>query len=194
MKGPIGLMKKPLFWAAAVLMLAAAAVFVIFAAVPAYLLPVSAEEFYGNYIFEKQIYMNGLSSLLAFDGYEEYYTLAKDKLTITGASGEGRSYDIGYKFSEVRDNDFKALFIAPEISGAPDISRYKQKYQCVLCEPSDYSPGFTLYLLDNDIWFAKMSSGRDGVKYIWSIYSIKTYAGALPMTAMLKDAPGKCLL
>ncbi len=36
------------------------------------------EGLYGTYQFKKQIYMNPLSSFLALDGFQEYYTLSAD--------------------------------------------------------------------------------------------------------------------
>lgn len=170
--------KKPLFWVIAALTLAAAAALALFVIVPAASAPVSKKELYQNYRFEKQIYMNLLSSFLAFDDYVQYYTLAEDKLTITEASGEQRSFDIEYKFSEVSERDYKELFMFD--SSGPDISQYRQRHQYTLCEPAEHSPGYTLYLMDNEIWLARVSSGRDGARYIWSIYSIQTYAGVLP--------------
>lgn len=171
--------KKPLFRAAVILALAAAAVWIFLVAAPAAnSMPDSKEELYGNYKFEKQIYMNPLSSFLAFEGFEEYYSLTGDKLTIISATGERHSFDIGYKYSEVSGQDFKSLFMMD--LGEPDISQYNHKYQYVLCEPSEHLNGYTLYLMDGDIWLARVNSGKDGVKYIWSIYSIEKYGGELP--------------
>lgn len=172
------LIKKPLFWIAAALVIAAASALTLFVIAPAALRPVSKEELYQNYRFEKQVYMNGLSSFLALHGFEEYYTLTRDTLTIISASGEKRSFDIEYKFSEVSEQDYKALFMF-DFSG-PDISQYRQRYQYVLCEPAERSPGYTLYLMDGETWLARVNSGRDGEKYFWSIYKIQTYAGVLP--------------
>ncbi len=174
--------KKPWLWIAAGTALAAAVMVIFFAVIPAVNRAgggvKSEDETYGDYIFKEQIYMNLLSSILALEGYVEYYTLTENTLTITDAAGTQRTTQIGYDLSEVNEQDFCSMFMME--FERPDISSYKQRYKYTLCEPSDYSPGYELYLMDDEVWLARLSSGESGQRYLWSIYRIERYGGELP--------------
>lgn len=142
---------------------------------------------YGNYIFEKQIYMNPVSSYIAFDGLEEYYTLSQNMLAITGQDG-ARHY-ITISMGEKRRLDkakFDDLFIGN--AGIPDISKYRDCYEYPLCE-NDNQYGYRLYLLDGDIWLARLHSKVR----MWSIYQIKKYSGSLPAPPGHGDGECECL-
>lgn len=139
-------------------------------------------ELYGNYVFEKQLYMNPLSSFLAFDGFIEYYTLTKNFLIITDMDGNQQRISVDYEKSELDEEEFKNSFFA-DISVPPDISAYKERFQYTLKGVSA-APFYRIYCLDNEIWFAKINRNTANLKmneYIWSIYRIKPYNEEPPM-------------
>ncbi len=142
--------------------------------------PPATEELYGNYVFEKQVYMNPLSSFIAFDGYKEYYTFTKDGLTITEESGSQRSMAVKYERVEVDEQAFKAGFMMD--MGVPDISKYKGRYQYTLTDAPSAIPAFRLYLMDDEVWLAHWNS-----EYTWSIYKIARYDGELPAPVVESD-------
>lgn len=159
----------------------------------------------GNYIFEKQIYMNPLSSFIAFDGYLEYYTFTRDSLLITDETGSQQRITGTYNQSEVKEQDFKNSFIMTSI-GIPDISSYKERRQYTLTDGSNTA--YRIYLLDDEIWLARIyrntaskpntgksntgspdsgssDSGSPKSEYIWSIYKMKEFSGEVPVKAII---------
>jgi hypothetical protein len=170
--------KKPWLWIVMGTALAAIAALICFAVIPVSNGAETPDKLYGNYVFEKQIYMNPLSSFLALEGYVEYYTLMETTLTITDVAGTQYSTKIAYDFAEVDEQEFGSMFMMD--FERLDISRYKQRYKYTLCEPSDHSPGYEMYLMDDEIWLARFSSGKSGERYLWSIYRIEKYGGELP--------------
>jgi len=128
---------------------------------------------YGNYIFETALYMNPLSSFLAADGYIEYYTFTEDALVITEETGSQRSIPVKYERSPVDEQNFMASFDIDV--GTPDISNYKERYKYTLNEPTSTNPTYQLYMMDSEVWFARLNKGS-----MWSIYKISRFEGALP--------------
>lgn len=177
--------KKPAFWisAAAVVLLIAAVIILAVSAhgpVSAVVDPDDPDTLYGSYIFDKQLYMNPLSSFIAFDGLKEYYTLSEKTLVITAADGT-RHY-IAVTMEEGAPLD-RAKFGDMFMDGweGPDIAKYRDCYEYRLCESNGW-PGYSLYLMDQEIWLARMLKGR-----LWSIYRIKKYSGSLPPPAYNAD-------
>ena len=124
--------------------------------------------------------MNPLSSFTASDGLKEYYTLSEKMLMITGADGTRQYIAVTMEEGAPLDRaKFGDLFM--EGWEGPDIAKYKDCYKYELCE-SNGRPGYSLYLMDQEIWLAKMLKGR-----LWSIYRIKKYSGALPSPAYNAD-------
>lgn len=113
-----------------------------------------AGEPYGSYRFEKQIYMNPLSSFMAFEGFKEYYTLTENSLIVTDEAGNQQKMDAVYERETLDEQEFKNSFMMPGMH-APKISGFKERYQYVL-NHSAVDPGYRLYLLDDEIWLAKM--------------------------------------
>lgn len=95
-------------------------------------------ELYRNYLFEKLLYINPLSSYYISDGYVEYYTFSRDALVITDKTGLQRNIPVQYK--EVAVN-----------------------------------PVYRLYLMDGEVWLARMNNGS-----MWSIYKLTRYNGDIP--------------
>lgn len=131
-------------------------------------------ELYENYLFEKLLYINPLSSFYISDGYVEYYTFSRDALVITDKTGLQRNISVHYKKVAVDTKDFKAAFKIG-VEGAPDITKYKERYQYTLNEPSEINPVYRLYLMDNEVWLASMSNGS-----MWTIYKLTRYNGKVP--------------
>jgi beta-lactamase regulating signal transducer with metallopeptidase domain len=128
---------------------------------------------YGSYRFEEQVYMNLLSSFMAYEGFKEYYTLTENSLIITDEAGNQQKIAAAYERKALDEQAFKESFMMPSMN-VPTISGYKERYQYVL-NHSAVDPGYRLYLLDDEIWLAKMH--KDNVntlknEYIWSIYKI----------------------
>lgn len=173
--------KKPFLWIAAAAVLAAAALICVFAIPAGNASKLAPKALYGNYVFKEQVYMNLLSSFLAYEGYAQYYTLTEDTLTITEEKGLQRSFDITYELSEFDEQEFKDSFVFD--LGELDISKYKERLKYTLCAPAEHSEGYELYVIDGELWLAEVNTGELGDRYFWSIYRIEKYGGELPKPA-----------
>lgn len=134
----------------------------------------------GNYIFDKLIYMNPLSSYMPAEGMQEYFNLSRSMLTIINQAGE-RQY-VAISMDERRTLDqqgFDDLFM-PDLE-KPDLSRFRDCYEYRLCENDNNS--YRLYVLDKEIWLTRLHSKAG----MWSIYRIKKHSGALPSPAYNAD-------
>ncbi len=142
-----------------------------------------ADHPFGNYAFERQIYMSPLSSFLAFDGYQEYYTLTKNTLIVRSINGSQQEYPIIYKKTKVDKQTFKNEFSMGNII-APDLSSYRSCYQ--LAEDAD-SSSYRIFRMDDELWLARVHTGNAAGSqmsdYIWSIYKIKKFEGEFPVIA-----------
>ncbi|WMJ89195.1 M56 family metallopeptidase [Anaerocolumna sp. MB42-C2] len=139
---------------------------------------------YGNYVFEKQIYMNPLSSFMVLDGFKEYYTLTKNLLILTDKTGIQQRYAVTYQKDLVDEQTFKNSFMIN--INIPDVTKYKDKYQYTLTNTSG-SAVYRIYLMDDEIWLAQIhkdSANTQKSEYIWSIYKI-TRIGDIPMKATI---------
>ncbi|WP_042167904.1 hypothetical protein [Paenibacillus gorillae] len=128
---------------------------------------------YGTYSFDQLIYMNPLSSFIPMKGYKEYYTITENELIITDEAGNQQRIEAYFKRTTVDEQKFKDDFIMADI-GVPDIASYKARYQYTLTDPSD-SPAYRLYLLDRELWLAKIHNDSVNTQkshYFWSIYKI----------------------
>ncbi len=140
---------------------------------------------YGNYVFEKQVYMNPLSSFMAFDGYREYYTLTKNLLILTDETGIQQRFAVTYKQDKVDEPEFKNSFMIN--IGVPDIAAYKERYQYTLTDASS-SAVYRIYRLDDEIWLARIhkdTANTQKSEYIWNIYKITRFDGEIPMKATI---------
>ncbi len=139
------------------------------------------DELYGNYVFEKQIYMNPLSSFLALDGYREYYTLTENMLILTGEAGNQQRMEVSYEQTELDEKEFKNSFLMDH-GGVIDIAVYKERDQYTLTEISGAAI-YRIYRLDDEIWLARIHKDNANIQkseYIWNIYKIKKYDGEIP--------------
>ncbi|NIK77709.1 beta-lactamase regulating signal transducer with metallopeptidase domain [Paenibacillus castaneae] len=128
---------------------------------------------YGSYRFEKQVYMNPLSSFMPFEGFKEYYTLTEDSLTITNEAGNQQKLKAAYERKALDEQEFKDSFMLPSIN-VPNISGYKERYEYVLTD-SAVDPQYRLFLLDDELWLAKIHKDTVNTlksEYMWSIYKI----------------------
>lgn len=144
------------------------------------------DELKGNYIFEKGIYMNPLSSFIPFEGFKEYYTLTPDSLIVTDEDGNQQKFGISYKKTEVDEQAFQNGFIV-NTSEIPDISVYKERWQYTLTDASDIK-AYRLYKMDNEIWLARIynnSAKPQEKESFWSIYKIKRFDGKVPVKASI---------
>ncbi|OBZ11118.1 M56 family metallopeptidase [Bacillus sp. FJAT-26390] len=141
---------------------------------------------YGSYRFDGQVYMNLLSSFRALEGFKEYYTLTENEIVITDEAGNQQKTAAAYERKDLDEQEFKDSFMMPSMN-VPDISGFKERYQYVLTQSAD-DPGYRLYLLDDEIWLAKMH--KDNVntlksEYIWSIYKISRLDEEMPGNAAI---------
>ncbi len=136
---------------------------------------------YGNYVFEKQIYMNPLSSFTATGGYKEYYTLTEDSLVLTDdLTGKQQKIAGKYEKGGVDEKRFADGFF-PGMD-VPDISGYKDGRQYTFTD-ADGAVRYRLYLLDDQIWLACIHNDKANAEkseYIWSIYKIARFDGEIP--------------
>ena len=146
----------------------------------------ASDDLYGNYVFEKQVYMNPLSSFIAFDGYREYYTLTENLLILTDETGNQQRIAVAYEQTEVDKQEFKNGFVLNSI-GVPDIAAYKERYQYTLTGASG-SAVYRIYRLDDEIWLARIhkdTANTQKSEYIWNIYKITKFDGEIPMKATI---------
>ncbi len=133
----------------------------------------------GNYVFEKQIYMNPLSSFIAFDGYQEYYTITNDMLVLTDEAGSRQRIEVAIEQAELNEKEFQNSF---EINiGVPDIASFRERYLYTLTDASG-SEVYRIYQLDDELWLARMNRGS---KMHWSIYKITRFDGDIPLKAVI---------
>ncbi len=147
---------------------------------------------YGAYAFKKQLYMNPLSSFMAFDGFEEYYELTENTLAFIDASGQRRSMDITWQEEPVDRKAYESSFIM-EGFGIPDISVYKNMRQFTLTSSSLENAVYRIYLMDDEIWLAnihKDSAHLQMSEYIWSIFRIEKYAVSLSVQGTQEGVKG----
>jgi hypothetical protein len=158
------------------------------------------ESLYGTYAFLKQLYMNPLSSFMAFDGFEEYYELTENTLAFIDASGQMRSMDIAWQEEPVDSKAYESSFMM-EGFGIPDISAYKNMRQFTLASAGLENIVYRIYLMDDEVWLAnihKDTAHLESPEYIWSIFRIEKYdvslsvrgtqEGVKGFLALLKDA------
>jgi len=142
---------------------------------------------YGKYVFQKQVYMNPLSSFIAFDGYKEYYTLTKNLLVLTDETGIEHRFDVTYKQDKVDEQEFRNSFMIN--IGIPDIAAYKERYQYTLTGTSS-SAVYRIYRLDDEIWLARIhkdTANTQKSEYIWNIYKIARFDGEIPMKGYISE-------
>jgi len=179
--------RKPKKWVVVLAVILSIASIVTCAANPMNRATANASDLpYGDYVFEKQIYMNPLSSFIAFDGFKEYYTLSKNLLILTDETGIQHRFVVNCKQDKVNNQEFKNSFMMKNF-GIIDITKYKERYQYTLTSVSS-SDVYRIYRLDDEIWLARIhtdTASNYKSEYIWSIFKITEYNGEIPMKATI---------
>ena len=132
----------------------------------------------GNFRFERPIYMNPLSSFMAMAGMKEYYTLTDSVFVMVDEQGERQRVAVAWKEAEWDEAAFKDTFIMAD-PGTVDTRKYATKRVYHLEEVSG-SRLFHVYLLDDEIWLARLNRDREQKKFFWSIYGIAPVEGTVP--------------
>ncbi|RAU96393.1 hypothetical protein [Paenibacillus sp. YN15] len=150
--------------------------------------PKETESLYGSYRFEKQIYMNPLSSFMAFEGFEEYYTFTENSLIITDTAGNQRKVATAgeWQQSTVDEQEFKNSLIMKS-SDIPELASYKERKQYTLTAPSAV-PAYRLYVLDDEIWLARLQANTANIQqsvYFWSIFKLARLDERIPVKAAI---------
>jgi hypothetical protein len=140
----------------------------------------------GTYQFKKQVYMNPLSSFMAMEGFQEYYTFSEDAFLITDQAGNQRSMKVTYQPEPFDEAAFQNSFMMEGFE-IPDITSFNDRRQYTITETLG-SMVYRLYLLDNEIWLAQIHkdyANRLKNEYIWSIFQIERFEGAVPLAVSI---------
>ncbi|HOP09910.1 MAG TPA: hypothetical protein PK629_00280 [Oscillospiraceae bacterium] len=121
---------------------------------------------YGTYEFDECLYMTPISSYYPFEGTGENYTVSSNYFLIVSLQNAGAVQKFFKPFWKVQPVDLSTwdarfLFIHPDFI---DITDYTYR----ACYP--VSERYQIYLMDDEVWFATLSSGSDT---FWSIYKLK---------------------
>ena len=110
------------------------------------------------------IYQNGGYTTYSLGSVGSQFTFTKDTLIVEDGE-EVKAYEISYDEVPLTIEEFKRQFI--KNYKIPDISSYKNMVQYNLCESTNDSPGYRLYILDSQYWVGTIYRN-----YIWSIVSV----------------------
>lgn len=125
-----------------------------------------AENIWGFYAFEENIYTSLFSSYMPMKGHMPYYGITKDKLMVINRSdGSAQEYTGVAEKKPLDKAHFSSLF--KSALNTPDISGYKECYE-VAAYSLDNALKFSLLLIDGEVWLAGFSSNDT----IWSIYRL----------------------
>ena len=109
------------------------------------------------------IYSNDGSTSYSLGDIDNTFTFSNDTLTVED-SNETHTYQIAYNKIPITTDDFtKQITDANQV---PDLSKYKEIYQYDLCAASNDTPGFRLYVLDDEYWVGTLYGTR-----LWRIAS-----------------------
>lgn len=133
---------------------------------------------HGNFRFEKPIYMNPISSFMPREGMKEYYTLTDSVFVMVDEQGQRQRVAITWDEAEWDEVVFRDTFIMAD-PGTLDARKFDRKRVFHLEEASG-SRLFHLYLLDDEIWLARVHRDRDQKEFFWSIYQIAPVEGTIP--------------
>lgn len=114
--------------------------------------------------FSNLIYQNSRSTNYSLGGAGSSFTFNKDTLVVND-NGDIKSYEISYDEIPLTVEGFKTQFYGND--EIPDISSYKNVLQYNLCKATDDSPGYRLYILDDQYWIATLYKN-----YVWRIVSV----------------------
>ena len=123
----------------------------------------------GNYVFEKNIYTNPLSSFLAFGSLPYVYGFDDDTFTIANnENGVTQRYNVEYYKMPVGVDEFSSMSDPPFDSLLPKLTRYKERYLLAVMTNDYGTRDFGLYSMDGELWLVDLHY-KVGV---WSIYRL----------------------
>ena len=111
----------------------------------------------GTYIESKPsqlIYQNENSTLYSIGEVGPTFTFFDDTLEIKDSNGEIKTYEISYDQRDLTVEEFEKQFQAGD--DIPDISSYKNTIQYDLRKATNDSPGYRLYVLDEEYWMGTL--------------------------------------
>ncbi|MGB4589735.1 MAG: hypothetical protein WBI17_10955 [Clostridiaceae bacterium] len=110
------------------------------------------------------VYQNSGSTSYALGGVASIFTFTDDSLSIKDDESI-KIYDITYEKANVTLKDFeKQLENTDKI---PDFSSYRNFTQYNIVESKNDSPGYRLYLLDDEYWIGTLYKGA-----LWRVVSL----------------------
>lgn len=165
-------------WAAVAILLVCAITVVACATNPLGTPNTNQAEFYGNYRFEKPIYMTPISSFLPMEGMKEYYTLTENTYVQVDEHGQRQRVSVTWEQMKWDTTKFQEAFMMADF-GVPDITRYRNKSVYKLKDASGSSI-YHLYKMDDDIWLARVGKNAEQQESFWSIYQISPVEGTVP--------------
>ena len=110
---------------------------------------------------QKPIYISDGSTSYSLGGFDSTFTLS-DNLLIVMDDDQIRTFDISYEEVSLTVESFQKQF--RDIKDIPDISQYDKLVQYDLCKSTNETPGYRLYVLDDQYWM--------GVLYGTAVYRI----------------------
>ncbi len=125
-------------------------------------------DLFGYYEFDDCLYMNPLSSTLAVKGSMPFlYELSEDSLVVENTeTGETQRFSAQYVNTAVGTDEFESKSFFTSFL-PPDISQYEERWLRAVFNEGGIVYG--LYQMDDEIWLARLGSGKVG---IWSIYRL----------------------
>ncbi|NLY76908.1 MAG: hypothetical protein GX080_02330 [Tissierellia bacterium] len=114
--------------------------------------------------FTNLIYQNDESTSYSIGGVGSQFTFSKDTLIVED-DGEVKTYEISYDEVPLTIEEFTKQFT--KNNQIPDISSYDNTVQYNLCTSTNDSPGYRLYILDDQYWIGTLYKN-----YIWRIVSV----------------------
>jgi hypothetical protein len=157
--------KKPGIWLILGAVLVSIAAIIVCAANPAVKKELKAEDLYGQYEFDENIYTNLLSSFLAVKGTMPRYVIAADSFQIIYQDGTIESFSVEYEKKLIDIGTFYEHFMGG--LGVPDLSGYKKCYQYAVFTGEFRQ--YRLYAMDQAIWLADWRNDEK----IWTIYRLQ---------------------
>lgn len=100
------------------------------------------------------IYQNDNSTLYSIGEVGPTFTFYNNSLEVKNSNEEITTYEISYDEKDLTIEDFEKQFQAG--SDIPDISSYKNTLQYDLLKATKDSPGYRLYVLDEDYWMGTL--------------------------------------
>ena len=129
--------------------------------------------------------MNPLSSFMPTEGMKEYYTLTDSVFVMVDEQGQRQRVAITWEEAEWDEAVFRDTFIMAD-PGTIDTAKYNSKKVFHLEEASG-SRLFHVYLLDDEIWLARVHRDREQKEYFWSIYQLTPVEGTVPDKMSVSD-------